>query len=108
MSAEVQIARMEERLSIFLTELQQARDSRKVQYEKLESISRSIIELSGRVERVEKSLAGQAPTIEEFITIKHKVQGAGLMGKWVWAGAAFLIGIIVASKETIISWLTKS
>lgn len=108
MSAEVQIARMEERISIVLTELQQARDSRKVQYEKLENIGRSIIELDNRIEGVEKSLAGQAPTIEEFITIKHKVQGAGLMGKWVWAAAAFLIGVIVSSKTTIIAWLTKS
>lgn len=107
-SPETKIARMDERLNVILLELQQARDGRKHQYEKLESMGRSIQATENRLESVEKSLAKASPTIDEFITIKHKVQGAGVMGKWVWTAAGFIIGIIMSSKETIIGWLTKS
>lgn len=107
MTAEVQIARLEERLNIVLAELQQARDSRKVQYEKLEIIGRSILEMDNRVESVEKSLAGHAPTIEEFITIKHKVQGAGMLGNWLWAIGGGLIGFVFSMREAIVGWIAK-
>ena len=106
-SSEVKIARMDERLNIILVELQQARDERKHQYDKLESVGRSIQATESRLESVEKSLAKATPTIDEFITIKHKVQGAGMFGKWVWMGAGALISLIVAIKTPVIAWLTK-
>ncbi|AWY08127.1 hypothetical protein HOT48_gp112 [Klebsiella phage ZCKP1] len=44
-------------------------------------------DLSTRLKRVEESITKSEPTIEEFITIKHKVAGAGIFGKWAWAVA---------------------
>ena len=105
-SPETKIARMDERLNVILLELQQARDGRKHQYDKLESMGRSIQATESRLESVEKSLAKATPTIDEFITIKHKVQGAGMFGKWIWGAAGALITLIAAVKTPIIDWLT--
>ena len=104
---EVQIARLDERLKMIFDELKAAKDSRKEQYEKMEEFGKSLISIDGRVESVEKSLAGQAPTIEEFITIKHKVVGAGIAGRWLWVGGGALIGVVASSREAIFNWLSK-
>lgn len=106
-SNEVQIARVDEKLKAILAELAQARDGRKQQYEKLESVGRYIQILESRIEAVEKSLAKASPTIDEFLVIKHRVTGAGIIGKWIWAGAGSLIGVIAAVKTPLFDWLSK-
>ena len=95
---EVQLARLEERLNQVLQGMAQDRESRKQQYEKTEELAR-------RMGQVEQSLTQQAPTIEEFITIKHKVVGAGIAGKWIWAIAGGLITFLWAAKKEIAAWL---
>lgn len=106
-SAEVQIARLDERLQQILRELELSRDGRKQQYGKLEQLNKSITVLSSRVENVENSLAKTAPTIDEFLIIKHKVVGAGIMGRWVWAAGGGIISMLFASREAIFSWMSK-
>ncbi|ATW58127.1 hypothetical protein CNR35_00031 [Pseudomonas phage inbricus] len=102
---EVQLARLEERLNQVLQGMAQDRESRKQQYEKTEELAQSITKLDGRMGQVEQSLTQQAPTIEEFITIKHKVVGAGIAGKWVWAIAGGLITFLWTAKKEIAAWL---
>lgn len=76
----VTLARLEERLrNIFENQTREAREREKME--------ESMGDLSIRLKRVEESITKSEPTIEEFITIKHKVAGAGIFGKWVWAGA---------------------
>lgn len=106
-SPEVKIARMEERLTTVLRELEQARDGRKQQYETSEAINRALLKIENRLEGVENQLIRASPTIDEFITIKHKVVGAGVLGKYVWAGGASIITFLFASREAIFSWFTK-
>ena len=100
-STEVQLARLQEQMKIVLEELHSAKDGRKAQYEQMS-------EISNRLQKVESSLANQAPTIEEFITIKHKVVGAGLMGKWIWLAAGGLITFVYSNREALASWLAKN
>lgn len=106
-SAEVQIARLDERLQQILRELELSRDGRKQQYEKLEQLNQSVTTLSGRVENVENSLAKTAPTIDEFLIIKHKVIGAGILGRWVWLAGGGIISFLFTSREAILSWVAK-
>lgn len=106
-SPDVKIARMEERLTVMLSELQQAKDGRKQQYETLEAINRALLKIENRVQGVEEQLSRATPTIDEFITIKHKVVGAGALGKWVWAAGSCIITILATSRETIFTWLAK-
>ena len=106
-SLEVQIARFDERLRRLLEETELARDGRKQQYEKLELISQNVALLETRVKGVEDGLNRASPTIDEFLIIKHKVVGAGLLGKWVWAFGGGLLSTLAFSREAIFSWFAK-
>ncbi|AHC94034.1 hypothetical protein CH29_gp81 [Achromobacter phage JWAlpha] len=102
---EIQFARMEERLKTFLDMADRDRDTRANQYEMLREINTVMTGFSHRLANVEASLANSAPTIEEFITIKHKMVGAGFMGKWIWAVAGGLITFIWSARKEIAAWL---
>ncbi|AHI60143.1 hypothetical protein Ea92_82 [Erwinia phage Ea9-2] len=104
---QVQMARLDERLRIISEGLIQDRESRKQQYERAESLNTTMNAMDNRVKSIEESLARNAPTIEEFITIKHRVVGAGMMGKWVWVFVGGLLGIIFTMRMEIIRWLSK-
>lgn len=106
-SIEVQLARLQEQMKQVLGELQSAKDSRKQQYEHNEAMNKLLLSLDGRVGNVEGTLAVQSPTIEEFITIKHKVVGAGLMGKWVWLALGGTLTWVYNSREAILAWFSK-
>lgn len=106
-STEAQMARLDERLKSIFAELESARDGRKQQYESLEKLGRSLLTIEGRVVNVENSLAKASPTLDEFIVIKHKVIGAGILGKWLWVAGGSLLGFIFAMRENIITWLSK-
>ncbi len=84
----------------------QARDrqDREKLEETLVELRDSINDIGNRLKNVEDSLAKNEPTIEEFITIKHKVVGAGIFGKWVWAGAGAIIGVLAAARREIFAW----
>lgn len=106
-SQEVQMARIDERMKNILQQLERAEMGRKHQYEFNETIKASMNKIGDRIEGVEKSLAVQAPTIQEFITIKQKVVGAGMLGRWLWLGLGGLLTLIYNSREAILGWLTK-
>lgn len=107
-STEVKIARIEERLIVLVNAEEQAREGRKQQYQTLENINRALLALENRVKDVENQLNKASPTIDEFITIKHKVVGAGVMGKYLWAFGAVVLTTLFNCREAILSWLTKS
>lgn len=100
----VTLARLEERLrNIFENQTRESREREKME-ESIKKLSESMGDLSIRLKRVEESITKSEPTIEEFITIKHKVAGAGIFGKWVWAGAGAIIGVLAAARREIFSW----
>lgn len=105
-SLEVRVARLEENMKFLVKDAEQASLARKSQYTAIEAIQSTVSNMASTMTSMKDKLDGQAPTIEEFITIKHKVVGAGRLGKWLWAFGAFLLGSVSASRETIIAWLT--
>lgn len=106
-SVEVLLARMEERMKTLFENNARDAKSRQDLDDAVRNLQLSINKMDTRLENVEKSLAESAPTIEEFITIKHKVVGAGLFGKWVWAGAGVIIGILAAARREIFAWFAS-
>lgn len=86
-SGELLLVRLEERLKTLFENQTRDRQDREKLEETLVGLRWSINDIGNRLKNVEDSLAKNEPTIEEFITIKHKVVGAGIFGKWVWAGA---------------------
>lgn len=105
-SVEVRVARVEENMKFLVKDAEQASLSRKSQYAVIEAIQSSVSNMVTTMASLEEKLDGQAPTIEEFITIKHKVVGAGRLGKWLWIVGGFLLGTISTSREHIIAWLS--
>lgn len=101
----VQLARLDERMSLVLRELESSKDSRKVQYDAIEALRLMVSQMQTKVDTMERQLATNQPTIQEFITIKQRVVGAGWVGKMLWAAGAGLIGLAAGSREAIVHWL---
>lgn len=89
--------------TLFENQTRDRQDREKLE-ETLTELRDSINDIGNRLKNVEDSLAKNEPTIEEFITIKHKVVGAGIFGKWVWAGAGAIIGVLAAARREIFAW----
>lgn len=89
--------------TLFDNQTRDRQDREKLE-ETLVELRDSINDIGNRLKNVEDSLAKNEPTIEEFITIKHKVAGAGIFGKWVWAGAGAIIGVLAAARREIFAW----
>jgi len=104
-SVEVQLARMEERMEIILADLAEAKERRREQYVWNETIKGSLAVLNGRLANVESSMSEAKPTLAEFTRMKHEVNGAGKLGKWVWAIAGAAIGAIATSRGFILHML---
>lgn len=102
---EVQMVRLQEQLKAVITSLSEDRDSRKESDKQLTSIAISTANLDRRLEVVEKQLAKDAPTIEEFITIKHQVKGAGMLGRWLWLFGGMMIAGLFNAREAIRGFL---
>ena len=106
-SSEVMLARLEERLRTLFENQERERKEAEELGKTLVSLRDSVNDIGNRLKRVEDSLAKSEPTIEEFITIKHKVAGAGIFGKWVWAGAGAIIGVLAAARREIFAWFAS-
>lgn len=100
---EVRVARLEENVGFLVAEAKEAKEARKNQYGRNEDNNLTLVQLATSVKSLEEKFAGQAPTIEEFITIKHKVVGAGKLGQVVWAIGSALIGAI-GGVIAFVSW----
>lgn len=92
--------------TLFENQTRDRQDREKLE-ETLVELRDSINDIGNRLKNVEDSLAKNEPTIEEFITIKHKVVGAGIFGKWVWAGAGAIIGVLAAARREIFAWFAS-
>lgn len=106
-SVEVKVARMDEQLKAVREDMDLARESRKQQYEMIENVHRILIKVEHRMDGVEKTLAAATPTIDEFVNIKLKVQGAGMAGKAIWATVGAVLTVLIALRETIIGWMAR-
>lgn len=104
----VQLARLEERLSALVAEFALLRMDRKEEKEHVERVAASLNEISHRLKKVEDQVTLSAPTIQEFVTIRTKVAGAGIIGKWLWIGAAGLIGFIAGNREALAHFFGRS
>ena len=106
-SHDAQIARLDERLTSIVALMRESREEFKLHKDLAKEISTSLANIGHRVESVEHSLAKASPTIDEFIIIKHKIQGAGMLGKWLWVALGFLVGTVYSMRETIFHWISK-
>lgn len=105
-STEIQLARLDERMKMLLDRME---DNQKANHETQQWMSKTdttLNTINSRVSSVESSLSKAAPTIDEFMAIKHKVIGAGLAGRWMWVTFGTLLGLVISMREQIIRWFT--
>lgn len=103
-SDSVMLARLEERLRTLFENQEKDNRGKERMEQTLSGLQIAIQDMTARLKNVEDSLAKNEPTIEEFITIKHKVVGAGMFGKWVWFGLGAVITMIAAIRKEILAW----
>ena len=97
-SVEIQLAKITIQMEMISSELVEAKERRRKQYKTQEELNYTLLSINNRLTAVEQSIAESAPTLREFVEYKHKVIGAGLMGKWLWAVGGVLIGSIAATR----------
>ena len=86
---------------------QESRESRRRMYNHMEAADQKIEQLDARVAHVETAVTRMTPTLTEFVTIKAKVEGAGVLGRALWFVGGVLISVvaaIVTSWHTITAW----
>lgn len=76
-------------------------ESRRRLHEKLDQTDRVLDRVSSRVEGLERSLTSISPTIQEFMTYKHQVIGAGRFGRALW----WLGGLVLTAASAVVSYL---
>lgn len=78
-------------------------------WEEINNQGQTLAVIKHRVDVVEKSVAGQAPTIAEVTAMRHRAEGAGWLGRNLWKLAVTSIGFagwVYSARETIAHWLT--
>lgn len=105
-STEIQLARLDERMKMLLDRMEDNHQSHTQTREWMRKTDDTLFAIGNRVVNVESSLQKAAPTIEEFLSIKHKILGAGIAGRWMWVTFGTLLGIVISMREQVIRWFT--
>lgn len=105
-SIEIQIARIDERMKMMMEKMEENHDSHTRTRAWMGQVDKTLTDISMRVNSVETSIAKNAPSLEELIAIKHKVIGAGTLGRWLWVALGALLGAILTAREQIFKIMT--
>lgn len=106
-SLEVQLARLDERNKMILMNMENSQRDSKEAREHLKEAFESIRSIDSRLERLEGSFATTQPTINEFRLVKHKILGAGFLGRWVWVVLTGTLGLLYTIREHIMAFVSK-
>jgi hypothetical protein len=95
-TTEVKLAVMQEQLRVLIDDMKEARHARKNNYLAQEKRDELLLRIEHRLEKVESFMLGASPTLAEFNALKLKAQGAGAMGRFLWALAGLTIGAVAS------------
>lgn len=105
-SMEIQLARLDERMKMMLDRMEDNQKSHSYTREWMKKTDITLHDINARTFNVENTLAKAAPTIDEFVEIKHKVIGAGMAGRWVWGTLGIVLGFIISTREHFVKFFT--
>lgn len=104
---DVGLARVEEILKAVQNGMERAEGSRKELHSSVNGIERNLVSVDHRLTLLEKQFSDVTPTINEFVVIKNRVQGAGSLGKYLWLFGGVLLSVsawAVGIFQSIHSW----
>lgn len=104
-SIEASVAVIQEQLKRITDDNAEARQARKAQYEQNERQNATLLKIEHRLEKVETWITSSDPTIKEYREFRMQAQGAGRLGKMVWALAMASIGAVAALVATWNKWI---
>lgn len=104
---EIQLARLDERMKMLLDRMEDNHKSHTQTKEWMRKTDDTLQVIGTRVQNVENGLSKAAPTIEEFLTIKHRIIGAGMAGRWMWVTFGTLLGLVISAREHIIRFFSQ-
>lgn len=102
-SLEASVAVINEQLKAITEDMREARTARKAQYEQNERQSVVLMEVKHRLEKIETWMTSSEPTIQEVRNMKAQAQGAGKLGRGLWA----LAGISIGAAATLVAFWQK-
>lgn len=106
-SAEVQAARLDERLKSIQDMLKQSHVSNKELHTKVEQMYVILMNIDSRVKVLEEQVKEQGEMFEEFTQLKHEVAGAKRVMRWIWFALSGLITFVIAVKTELHNLFTK-
>lgn len=91
--SERDLGRLEEGLRNIEKAIERSDVSRKQLYEKIDGVDTKVTQMEVTLKHVTKELNEMKPTVAEYMAVKHKVAGAGWLGRALWAAG----GVVLAA-----------
>lgn len=72
-------------------------ESRRRVHEKIDIVSREVLDLTMKVKNANDAIEGMSPTVAEFVMMKTQAQGAGKLGSALWTAGRILLATASAA-----------
>ena len=89
--SERDLGRLEEGLRNIEKAIERSDASRKQLYDKIDGVDTKVTQMEMSIQHVTKELNEMKPTVAEYMSVKHKVAGAGWLGKMLWAAGGIIL-----------------
>ena len=106
-SVDVRLALIDERIRTIIANMESDRLAIKEQCDKVLLLDTKINDIGVRIQLMERNLDDLTPAMDEFIRMKHRAHGIGLVGKWVWVIVCAVVGALFAIRREIAEWVSK-
>lgn len=67
-----------------------------------------LFQFNAKLEVMDTRLSAASPTIDEFMRLRQRIQGAGILGKWLWISVGAVIGILASARQAILGWISAA
>lgn len=105
-TTETRIARLDEQVKTLVDKVNKNQDAVANVNSWMASVDNTLSSMNYRFSSVEQNVTRSVEAINEFNSIKNKVIGASLAGKWVWTALGVGFTLLYAFHGSIIKILT--
>lgn len=81
-------------------------ESRRRMHEKLDGHEKMLWGLDHRMETMEKAVTTTSPVFTEYMALKQRAIGAGMVGRWLWWIGGLVLSA-AASAAAVYGWLAS-
>ena len=100
-TSETKLARLEEKVKTLIDKVDQNQDTYNRSSSWMTAVDNTLSSINFRLSSVEQNVSRSTVAIEEFNSIKNKLMGASIAGKWFWTILGVTFGFLYAFHESI-------